>query len=161
LLPGILAIGVSGASCAATPDDDLFGMTLEVESAQPFAASPDLRARLHRIIEEGSAYIGLGPSRLYGMRLRIVDGGVSCGGLREARGCFRRDEIVVSTLAWISTEPPVPCVEDTPLPHELLHALIEDPAHEDPRWDDPGFWDPLRERLRQPDCCSDPATRLW
>ncbi len=147
--------------CARERDDDLYGMTLEVESAQPFAASADLRDRLHLLLEEGCAHVGLDTSRLYGMRLRIVDGGIACGGLPDARGCYRKDEIVVSTLAWIATEPPVPCVEDTPLPHELLHAAIGDPGHADARWEDPAYWEPLRATLRRPDCTGDPATRLW
>jgi hypothetical protein len=151
------------AACAATRDDDLYGLVLDVESEQPFVRDEDFPQRLHRVLEASCAHIGVDTSRLYGLRLRIVDGPVPCGDVAVARGCTRLDgaEIVVSTLAWISTSPPVPCVEDTPLPHELLHLGIGDPAHADPRWDDPDYWRPLQRRLEHADCSGEPATRIW
>ncbi len=151
------------AACAPARDDDLYGVVLEVESTQPFVRAEDFPQRLHGVLEASCAHVGVDTSRLYGLRLRIVDGTVSCGAVAAARGCTRLDgeEIVVSTLAWISTSPPVPCVEDTPLPHEILHLRIGDPAHADPRWDDPDYWEPLWHRLAHSDCSGEPASRIW
>lgn len=159
LCAGALAI----AACAPPSDGDLFGAVLEVESTQPFVYADDFRERLHRVLEESCAHVGLDPSRLYGMRLRIVDGGIRCGDVATARGCARTDgsSIEISTLAWISTAPPVPCIEDTPLPHEILHLRIADGEHVDPRWSSHDFWEPLRRSLAQPDCGTEPATLLW
>lgn len=156
----VVAVGAALACCGGG-DEDLLGMSLVVESEQPFARAEDLRPRLRRILVESSEHVGLDPDRLDGMRLRIVDGGIACGGLPDARGCYRRDEITVSTVAWLTTDTPVRCVEDTPLPHELLHARIADPGHEDERWTSPGYWTPLRDRLRQPECSPYPASFLW
>ncbi len=107
--------------------------------------------------------MGLDPSALYGMTLRIEDDAIACGAVADARGCTWRSDgiITVSTLAWLSTEPRVPCVEDTPIPHELLHLKIGDEHHLDPRWVDPKFWGPLWERVAHPDCSGDPPVLLW
>jgi hypothetical protein len=58
------------------------------------------------------------------MTLRIEDGAIACGSVGGARGCTWRNAGVmsVSTLAWKLSLPDVPCVEDTPIPHELLHV---------------------------------------
>jgi hypothetical protein len=152
-----------GAACARPAEEDLFGVVLEVESRQEFVYREDFRERLHRVLEESCAHVGIDTARLYGMRLRIVDGGIRCGGYEAARGCALEDgsEISVSTLAWITTSPPVSCVEDTPLPHEILHLRIGDGAHDDPRWSSAEYWDPLRRSLARPGCSRDAATLLW
>jgi hypothetical protein len=161
-LAALAAMLLSGA-CAPARDDDLFGLTLEVRSQQEWAKDPDLRRRVHALIEESCAHIGLDPSQLYGMTLRIDDGEIVCGAVRRARGCTWRDEgvIAVSTLAWISTEPRVPCVEDTPIPHELLHVKIADQHHVDPRWESTEYWAPLWDRVHRPDCSGDAPTLIW
>src|SRR6266542_2167113 len=75
------------ASCAPPRDDDLFGMTLDVRSQQPWASSPDLRRDLHALLQASCAHEGLDPSLLYGMTLRIEDGEIACGTVSRARGC--------------------------------------------------------------------------
>lgn len=158
-----LLLGAVGGGCAPASDEDLFGVVLEVESTRPFVYQPDFRRRLHRVLAESCAHVGVDPSRLYGMRLRIVDGGIPCAEYDDARGCTLSDasEMAVSTLAWISTSPPVDCIEDTPLPHEILHLRIADGAHADPRWGSDAFWEPLRRSLARPECSGEAATRLW
>jgi hypothetical protein len=97
------------------------------------------------------------------MTLRIEDGPIACGAVARARGCTWREDgvIAVSTLAWISTAPLVSCVEETPLPHELLHVKIMDDQHEDPRWESPQFWHPLWDRVKHPDCSGYAPTLVW
>jgi hypothetical protein len=161
---GAAAIAMLVATGACTPrEDDLFGLTLEVRSEQPWASDPDLRRRIHVLVEEASAHVGLDPSQLYGMTLRIVDGEIACGPVERARGCTWRDDglIAVSTLAWISTQPRVSCVEDTPIPHELLHVRIADALHQDDRWESREFWQPLWDRVSRPDCSGDAPALIW
>jgi len=154
---------VTALACAPARDDDLFGMTLEVRSRQAWASDPAFRTRLHDLIEESCDHLGLDPSLLYGMTLRIEDGDIACGAVASARGCTWREEgvVAVSTLAWTSAEPLVPCVEDTPIPHELLHVKIGDSGHSDPRWRDPAYWGPLWTRVEHRDCSGDPPNLIW
>jgi hypothetical protein len=157
-----LAVSALGG-CASAPEDELFGMTLQIESSQPWVSDPDFPRRLHVLLQQSCAHVGLDPSMLYGLTLRIVDGGVPCAGIPNARGCTWRAEgvVAVSTLAWVTSEPPVPCVEDTPIPHELLHVAIGDTTHSDPRWTDSGYWDALHAEVTQRDCSGDPGSLLW
>jgi hypothetical protein len=162
LAAALAAVLLAGA-CAPERDDDLFGLTLEVRSEQEWASDPELRRRVHALIEESCAHIGLDPDLLYGMTLRIEDGAIDCGAVQGARGCTWRDDgvIAISTLAWSTYAPRVPCVEDTPIPHELLHVKIADARHEDPRWESWEFWTPLRERVMHPECSGYAATSVW
>lgn len=138
-------------------------MTLDVRTSQPWGADPELSRRVRRLVEASCEHVGIDPTLLWGMTLRIEDGGISCGGVSDARGCTWRDDgvIAVSTLAWSAAAPPVPCVEDTPIPHELLHVKIGDPRHEDPRWSDPVYWRPLSTRIARADCSGDPPSLMW
>lgn len=159
-----LSLGLSlAAGCAPPGDDDLFGLTLEVHSSQPWATDPGLRRRVHALLLAACEHEGLDPSLLWGMTLRIEDGPIPCGAVADARGCTWREAgvIAVSTLAWTAAEPPVPCVEDTPIPHELLHVKIGDPDHRDPRWEDATYWSALSARVDRSGCSGDPADLLW
>jgi hypothetical protein len=160
---GMIALLVAGA-CAPPREDDLFGLDLDIRSQQRWAArDPELRRRLHDLLERSCAHMGLDPSLLYGMTLRIEDDAIACGAVDGARGCTWRDDgvVVVSTLAWLMSEPPVPCVEDTPIPHELLHVKIGDAHHLDPRWRDSRYWGPLWESVTRADCSGYPPILIW
>jgi hypothetical protein len=52
-------------------------------------------------------------------------------------------------------------VEDTPIPHELLHVKIGDPGHTDPRWSDPMYWGSLSSRIPRTGCSGDPPNLMW
>jgi hypothetical protein len=151
------------AACAPERDDDLYGMNLEVRSELEWAQGPELRRRVRELVAESCAHVGLDPTQLYGMTLRIEDGAIECGEVKRARGCTWRTDgvIAVSTLAWHKAKPPVPCVEDTPLPHELLHVAIGDAHHEDERWESSSYWDPLWSRVSRPDCSGDYPDVIW
>jgi hypothetical protein len=138
-------------------------MTLDVESRQAWASDPALRRRVHELVAASCAHHGLDPSLLFGLTLRIEDGGIACGGVAGARGCTWREAgvVAVSTLAWCIDQPAVPCVEDTPIPHELLHVKIGDPDHTDPRWTDPAYWDPLAAQVARADCSGAPPVLTW
>lgn len=156
-------VALVATACAQPRDDDLFGLTLDVRSRQPWASDPELRRRAHVLIEEAAAHVGLDPNMLYGMTLRIEDDAIACGSVERARGCTWRDDgvIAVSTLAWISSEPRVSCIEDTPIPHELLHVKISDENHLDPRWNSSQYWAPLWTRVSRDDCSGYAPTLVW
>lgn len=161
-----LALAVAlplAAGCAPPREDDLYGMILDVRSEQAWTADPALRSRLGVLLSESCDHLGLDPSMLYGMTLRVDDGAIACGDTAAARGCTWREAgiVSVSTLAWISTQPPVPCVEDTPIPHELLHVRIGDPGHLDPRWRSAEYWEPLWRRVTRPDCSGARPEAMW
>lgn len=162
-VPTALLLALVAAGCAAPRDDDLYGMNLEVRTEQPWGRDPELRRRVHDLLEASCAHVGLDPTLLWGMTLRIEDGGIACGAVPDARGCTWRDAgvMAVSTLAWTTAEPPVPCVEDTPIPHELLHVKIGDPQHLDARWEDAVFWRALSTRVGRDGCSGEPANLIW
>jgi hypothetical protein len=157
----ILAALAAGG--CAQREDDLHGMELDVRTQLAWGKDPALRHRVQEVLDVACDGLGLDPSLLYGMTLRIEDDGIDCGDVTGARGCTRRAEgtVAVSTLAWAVGHPPVPCVEDTPIPHELLHVLIGDPHHTDPRWTDPSLWRAMAARLERTDCSGDPPSLTW
>jgi hypothetical protein len=161
-LAAAVALVLAGG-CASRRDDDLYGMVLDVRTRQVWGTDPELRYRVHDVLEASCEQLGLDPSMLWGMTLRIEDGAIDCGPVENARGCTWRDAgtVAVSTTAWTTCEPPVPCVEDTPIPHELLHVAIGDPQHLDPRWNDQTLWRSLAARLARPDCSGDPPNLVW
>jgi hypothetical protein len=158
-----VALVVAAAACAPEREDDLYGIHVENRSELTWANDPELRPRLRALIEASCAHMGLDPVLLYGMTLRIEDGTIPCGSVRNARGCtWRADGVIaVSTLAWISTQGNVRCVEDTPLPHELLHVKIGDAPHADERWDSASWWGPLWSEVAHPDCSGDSPLLIW
>jgi hypothetical protein len=151
------------ASGCARRDDDLHGMVLDLRTRQAWREDPALRQRIQVVLDAACDGLGLDPSLLYGMTLRIEDDGIACGHVSDARGCtWRPDGIVaVSTLSWLAGQPAVPCVEDTPIPHELLHVLIGDPDHKDPRWTDPNVWGPIAAHIDHAGCSGDPPSLVW
>jgi hypothetical protein len=166
LRAGLFAAAILAALAAggcAPREDDLHGMELDVRTRLAWGKDPELRHRVQQVLDVACDGLGLDPSLLYGMTLRIEDDGIACGDVSDARGCTRRSEgtVAVSTLAWAVGHPPVPCVEDTPIPHELLHVLIGDPHHTDPRWTDPTLWRSIAARLERTDCSGDPPSLVW
>jgi hypothetical protein len=100
---------------------------------------------------------------LYGMTLRIQDGTIECGSVPNARGCTWREDgvIAISTAARFSWRGAVGCVEDTPIPHELLHVKIGDAPHADERWESWTWWSPLWSEVARPDCSGDSPLIIW
>jgi hypothetical protein len=166
LRAGVLAAAILaalGAGGCAQRDDDLHGMELDVRTSLAWGKDPELRHRVQQVLDVSCDRLGLDPSLLYGMTLRIEDDGIACGEVSDARGCTWRGEgtVAVSTLAWAVGHPPVTCVEDTPIPHELLHVLIGDPHHTDPRWTDPSLWRSIADGLDWAHCTGDPPSLTW
>jgi hypothetical protein len=158
------ALAALASGACARRDDDLHGMELDNRTRLAWGEDPELRHRIQLVLDASCETLRLDPSLLHGMTLRIEDDSIPCGAVSDARGCTWRGEgtVAVSTLPWMAGHPPVPCVEDTPIPHELLHVLIGDPDHTDPRWTDPSVWEPIAARLgRRSDCSGDPPSLTW
>ena len=121
-------------SCGqATPDFDVRGTGVVVRSDAPFTRHADFAARVESTVDAALKYWGGNWSDLAGKNL-VFEGGqhVECNGADNAIGCYD-GEIRVSTQDAGVT---LPCVEETVLVHEVGHAIIGDPNHEDPRWMD-------------------------
>jgi hypothetical protein len=105
-----------------------------VQSQRPFAARPDLPARLESTIDEALRYWGGRWSDLAQVTITLEDGRyVTCPGRPNATGCFDGRGLRVSTQ---DLGTPFDCVEQTVLVHEIGHAVIGDREHTDPRWMD-------------------------
>ena len=113
-------------------DPDLFGVDLVVApEAASCARASDARSHVRRILDTSSRYFGHDPTELEGLRIVLVGSRFVCPGASSELllGCYFADDntIAVSTSG-------VGCLESSYLPHELLHYLIGDPDHTDPRW---------------------------
>jgi hypothetical protein len=117
------------------PDFTIEQTLVEVRSDAAFAHQPDFPARITRTAAAALDYWGGTWRDLEGVTL-VFEGSqfVACGGLEGAIGCFDGD-IRVSTRdpAFVFS-----CVEQTSLVHEIGHAVLGDPDHQDPRWLDFG-----------------------
>jgi hypothetical protein len=71
---------------------------------------------------------------LAGVEITLLEGPyVPCRGAPGAVGCFDGDLLISTSDPGAGT---FRCVEQTVLVHEVGHAVIGDPRHEDPRWMD-------------------------
>jgi hypothetical protein len=119
---------------AAEPAPDFFvrSVAVRVDTDAPFAHQPAFPARLEKVLQASLFYWGGDWDRLAGRSLTLTsDHHVSCGGADHAAGCFD-GALRVST--WDPGLGTVACVEQTVLVHEVGHAVIGDPTHQDPRW---------------------------
>jgi hypothetical protein len=132
VLPLLLAF----TACSGGDPADFYvhGAPVRVETSVPFAARPDLQARMDGALGAALGYWGGTWKDLAGTRIVLLDGPyVPCGGAPGAVGCYDGE-------LRISTSDPgagaFRCVEQTVLVHEVGHAIIGDPEHTDPRWMD-------------------------
>lgn len=112
-----------------------------VESAQPWMHAADTEQRIRRALDISASYWG-SPS-LAGVRVHFMDGN-ACGG--AGGGCttyydpegwtLSSDHYITKRVEFDVTQGVGlgHCVESTPLAHEVGHAVLGDPTHEDPRW---------------------------
>ena len=130
VLSAVLAAGLLGCAEAGA-GFDVRGARVVVETGAPFAHHPDFPARIESTLEVALRYWGGAWSDLAGSTITLVDAQyVSCGGT-SALGCWDGDIRFTTRDPGIGT---FSCVEQTILVHEVGHAVLGDPAHEDPRW---------------------------
>ncbi|HET6437717.1 MAG TPA: hypothetical protein VFG59_06635 [Anaeromyxobacter sp.] len=102
-----------------------------MESDAPFTEQADFQGRLHSTIQAALDYWGGTWDDLRGVKIVFTDSPtVSCDG-REALGCYDGEIRLTTRDPSLGT---LSCVEQTVLVHEIGHAIIGDPDHNDPRW---------------------------
>ncbi len=136
VIAALAATAVAGCSGgnAVTSEFQVRGANVVVQSAAPFTTRADFPQRVESTVDASLTYWGGSWSDLAGKTISFEDAEhVSCEGNPNAVGCSDGNEIRVSTRDVSST---FYCVEETVLVHEVGHAIIGDPGHEDPRWMD-------------------------
>lgn len=131
-----IALGSTlAAACGGGPGAPAFAVhdtSVVVETSVPFAGQPDFAPRVESTIAAALAYWGGRWSDLAGYTVTLTDEArVPCAG-GEALGCAEGRSIRLTTA-----DPGLgafACVEQTVLVHEIGHAVVGDPLHEDPRW---------------------------
>ncbi|MFL5581150.1 MAG: hypothetical protein ACJ8AO_12310 [Gemmatimonadaceae bacterium] len=136
-----LLLGALGALTACTtrsgpvPDLEVHGVGVVIRTDAPFARHPDLATRVETTLAAALEFWGGEWRALEGSTLTL-DGApaVACGG-GTALGCWDGDLRITTQDPSAGT---FACVEETVLVHEVGHAVLGDPLHEDPRWMDLG-----------------------
>lgn len=134
--PVFLAVGLLVLACGGpAPDFTVHGTGVIAHSSAAFTRQSNFPARLEETVAAALAYWGGTWDKLAGVTITFEDSRyVECGGIRNAVGCYDGN-IHVSTVDSGFT---FYCVEETTLVHEVGHAIIGDPGHNDPRWLDFG-----------------------
>lgn len=131
LLPLLAAALAACAGPEPAPDFRVRGLGVVVATDAPFAARPDLPARIESTVQASLDYWGGSWDQLAGATLTLSGAeAVPCGG-GPALGCWDGDLRVTTRDPGAGT---VSCVEATVLVHEVAHAAIGDADHADPRW---------------------------
>jgi hypothetical protein len=129
-----VAVVVVASACEPSPPptaQTTATATASLQTHAPFSEQPDFPDRLHSTIQAALDYWGGTWDDLRGSRILFTDSPtVSCYG-REALGCYDGDIRLTTQDPALGT---FSCVEQTVLVHEIGHAVIGDPNHEDPRW---------------------------
>lgn len=127
-----LLVAAACGGGGAGPDLSVHGASVYLDTAAPFASAPDFEARLESTLAAALTYWGGGWERLAGYEVTFTDDArVPCGA-GVALGCIEGRSIRLTTQ-----DPSLggfACVEQTVLVHEVGHAVIGDPSHQDPRW---------------------------
>lgn len=128
----LAAAALALAGCGEAPGFSVHGVHVIAETDAPFARQPDFPARIESTMDASLRYWGGGWQDLAGMSVTLSGAPyVPCGGASSSLGCY-------DGAIRVTTQDPgsgtFSCVEQTVLVHEIGHAVIGDPLHEDPRW---------------------------
>jgi hypothetical protein len=129
-----LALGaLLSSACGEQPADFYVHDTaVVVQTSAPFASRPEFPSRIESTISAALAYWGGDWRALRGRTVALSgDANVSCGANSSTLGCFDGNIRFTTSDPGLGT---FHCVEQTVLVHEIGHAVIGDPLHEDPRW---------------------------
>ncbi len=135
-------VALAAACGAREPDFYVHETAVYVDSAAPFARRSELPGRIESTISVALSYWGGDWSVLRGRAITLSGAPyVDCNGSDRALGCYDGDVRITTIDPGIGT---FRCVEETVLVHEIGHAVIGDPLHEDPRWMQ---FEPVQEAL--------------
>jgi hypothetical protein len=131
-----IAIASCGMPSAVPSRDPAFAVrdvSIVVRSDAPFTQATDFPGRVESTVQAALDYWGGDWSDLAGRSITFEqDQTVTCGSHNGAFGCFDGDiRLTTRDPAFVFS-----CVEQTVLVHEVGHAVIGDPTHQDPRWMD-------------------------
>ena len=127
-----LSVAACTANASPSVSFSVQGVGVVVQTDALFAKQPDLPGRIESTVDQALQYWGGTWGDLQGMTI-ILEGEqyVPCSGSNDAIGCYDGN-------IHVSTRDPTlgswHCVEETVLVHEIGHAIIGDPDHNDPRW---------------------------
>lgn len=128
----LAAWGCGGADRPA-PEFTVGGASVLVDSTAPFTQQPDFPERVEGTLAAALGYWGGTWDDLAGATITFTDAPhVACGAEASALGCQDGRSIRLTVRDPGLGE--FACVEQTVLVHEIGHAVIGDPRHEDPRW---------------------------
>jgi len=117
--------------CGERPEFAFHGARVLVDTDAPFAQQPDFAGRIESTLDAALAYWGGTWKALDGVSIELTgEPSVRCGGA-AALGCWDGDIRITTRDPGVGT---LHCVEQTILVHEVGHAVLGDPLHEDPRW---------------------------
>lgn len=120
------------AGCGTPPGFSVHGAVVILETDAPFARQADFPARIESTMDVALRYWGGSWGDLSGTSITLSgDAYVPCGGSASSLGCYDGAIRITTRDPGIGT---FTCVEQTILVHEIGHAVIGDPLHEDPRW---------------------------
>lgn len=129
----LVVASVVASACGGQAIQDEEGVTVVLDTSAAFARAPDFSPRFRSTIDAALRYWGGTWADVSGRTVTLLDEAyVSCGDM-QALGCFDGDIRITTRDPGIGT---FPCVEATTLVHEVGHAVIGDPRHQDPRWMD-------------------------
>jgi hypothetical protein len=138
------AIGLAAAAVASCgspnaasrgPDFAVRDVAVVVLSDAPFTRATDFPSRVESTVQAALDYWGGNWTNLAGRSITFeAQQTVTCGTHHGSFGCYDGDiRLTTRDPAFVFS-----CVEQTVLVHEIGHAVIGDPNHEDPRWMDFG-----------------------
>jgi hypothetical protein len=122
---------VAAAACGSGEEFSLHGARVVVATDAPFAREPDFRGRIESTVDVALSYWGGSWDDLDGALIELTGApSVSCGGV-PSLGCWDGEIRITTQDPGMGT---FACIEQTTLVHEVGHAVVGDPLHEDPRW---------------------------
>jgi hypothetical protein len=131
LAVALAACGGGGGGGDESRSISVRGADVILETSAAFTKAPDFPSRVDSTVDVALRYWGGSWDSLDGMRITLVDDpSVPCNGV-DALGCYDGNIRLTTRDPGIGT---FACIEETVLVHEIGHAVIGDPNHEDPRW---------------------------
>jgi hypothetical protein len=127
----LVAAALVSSACDPSSSPDVQVASLQSQTGAPFAQQPDFQERVDSTVQAALDYWGGRWDDFRDTKIVFTDSPtVLCHG-RQALGCYDGEIRLTTQDPSLGT---FSCVEQTVLVHEIGHAVIGDPNHDDPRW---------------------------
>jgi hypothetical protein len=141
----LLAVVLAATGCGADP------LSFDMQSTAAWTQRQDAEARLRATADRAARFWGgAGVEDLRGWRVTVRDGTLVCGDHVDL-GCAHFDLTWIALSAMAGEGWSTLCAEATLLAHEVGHAILWTPSHEDPRWVLLPAWQQT-DMATRPDC---------